>query len=215
MSAITWTEPKQKTVEIQYLQGAEYRAFFGDGINSILLDAPTPAGRGRGPEASRLLAASIGHCVSETLVRSLANAHVQVYNLSTRVDLFMERDAFGRSRVARGRVHMVLTAHAPNKSVVTRCADEFEDQCPITATLRQAFPIEVIITDAAGIDIHRSVWGRSGSVAAGPLHDAWKLHRRARHYLLHMTLRHAVLRRHRKESVKKNWFRSLLKVKRG
>lgn len=43
-----------------------------------------------------------------------------------------------------------------DEAKLERCGSMFEDYCIVTATIRQAFPIEVVVVDPRGREIHRS-----------------------------------------------------------
>lgn len=148
-------EHQTRTVELEHIEGFQFRIAFGEGLPALVADEPAPLGTGTGPEASRLLAAAIGNCLSASLFLCLQKSRLSVEDLRTSVTLSMGRNDQGRLRVARADVKVVVkTAESGGK--LDRCLGMFEDYCTVTATLRQAFPVSVTVFDAMGQMIHQA-----------------------------------------------------------
>lgn len=131
-----------RTVHLEHLEQFRFRIDFGQGEQQLIADEGPPLGSSTGPEASRLLAAAIGNCLSASLFLCLQKSRVGVESMKTTVTLTIGRTEQGRLRVARGDVQIALkTEKAAGK--VERCLGMFEDYCTVTATLRNAFPVDV------------------------------------------------------------------------
>ena len=151
----TPVEHQTRTVELEHLEQFRFRIAFGEGLPALVADEPPPLGAGTGPEASRLLAAAIGNCLSASLFLCLQKSRVPVEDMRTSVTLTMGRNDEGRLRVARGDVKLTLkTGESAGKRA--RCLGMFEDYCTVTATLRQAFPISVSVFDDMGQMLHQA-----------------------------------------------------------
>ena len=151
----TPVEHQTRTVDLEHIEGFQFRIAFGEGLPTLVADEPAPLGTGTGPEASRLLAAAVGNCLSASLFLCLQKSRVSVEDLRTTVTLTMGRNEQGRLRVARGDVKVVVkTSESAGK--LDRCLSMFEDYRTVTATLRQAFPISVTVFDALGQMIHQA-----------------------------------------------------------
>lgn len=138
-------EQQIRTVELEHLEQFRFRIDFGQGDQTLVADEGPPLGSATGPEASRLLAAAIGNCLSASLYLCLQKSRVNVRSLKTTVTLTIARNEAGRLRVARGDVQIALQTE-DGDGKVERCLGMFEDYCTVTATLRKAFPVEVKVT---------------------------------------------------------------------
>ncbi len=152
MSAI---DEKVRRVDLQRVEKFRFRVSFGSDIADLFVDEPPPLGSGSGPDASRLLAAAIGNCLSASLTLCLSKSRIEIASLGTEVVLTIGRNAAGRLRIVRGDVRITLSASAAPERL-RHCLQMFEDYCTVTASVRQAFPISVVVLDEAGHEIHRS-----------------------------------------------------------
>ncbi len=149
------TAERTRSVELTHTTGFQFTATFGAGYAPLTLDEPLPLGSGAGPDAARLLAASIGNCLSASLLLCLQKSRVDVAGMRTNVDLSIDRNDRGRLRVVRASVRIVIDAQA-EPARLQRCGSMFEDYCTVTGSVRQAFPVEVVVVDRDGHEIHRS-----------------------------------------------------------
>ena len=74
-------------------------AFDHTTLPNLLLDEPEPLGAGRGPNAARILAAAIGHCLSASLFFCFQEARIDVTNMETKVTGTLVRNDAGRWRI--------------------------------------------------------------------------------------------------------------------
>ncbi len=152
MSAI---DERVRRVDVERVENFRFRVRFAPDLADLLVDEPPPLGGGSGPDASRLLAAAIGNCLSASLTLCLTKSRIEIARLSTEAVLTVGRNAAGRLRILRGDVRLTLGASADSERL-QRCLHMFEDYCTVTASVRQAFPISVVVTDEAAHEIHRS-----------------------------------------------------------
>jgi uncharacterized OsmC-like protein len=68
-------------------------------IKTLTLDEPAPTGTEKGPNASRVLASAVGHCLSASLLFCLQRARVPIKRVSTKVRATLARNEVGRWRV--------------------------------------------------------------------------------------------------------------------
>ncbi|HSP13998.1 MAG TPA: OsmC family protein [Thermoanaerobaculia bacterium] len=154
MTAVVTAEGT-RSAELRHTTGFQFTVSFGEGYAPLTVDEPPPLGAGAGPDAARLLAASIGNCLSASLLLCLQKSRAGVPDMRTNVDLTIDRNDRGRLRVVRGRVRIELDGDT-DPAKLQRCGSMFEDYCIVTASVRQAFPIEVLVVDRQGREIHRS-----------------------------------------------------------
>lgn len=119
------------------------------GVPELTLDEPAPLGAGTGPNPVRLVAASVGGCLSASLLYCLRKARVDVFDIRTTVHATLVRNERGRLRIGAMDVRLEPSVPAEQVDRVQRCQLVFEDYCVVTATLRAAFPIGVVVAARA------------------------------------------------------------------
>lgn len=148
-------DEKTRTVELEHIEAFRFRVSFGGGIPDVFADEPQPLGKGSGPDAARLLAAAVGDCLSASLCLCLEKSRVPLRSMNTTVTMRIARNDLGRLRVTRGDVRMIIDTDQETARI-ERCLHMFEDYCIVTATIRQAFPVDVIVADSSGIELYHS-----------------------------------------------------------
>lgn len=119
------------------------------GATTFVLDEPPPLGEGRGPNATRVLAAAVGHCLSASLLFCLRKARVEVRSMRTTVTGSLVRNERGRLRIGGIQVTLAPDVPTAQHERMGRCLDLFEDFCIVTASVRQAFPVDVTVETGA------------------------------------------------------------------
>lgn len=117
-----------------------------EGAWAFVMDETPPVGQGEGPSPIELLAASVGGCLSASLLFCLEKARLGVASLSTRVEGTLERNETGRLRVASLTVVLDLTLDDETTGRVGRCLGIFEDFCIVKESVRQGIPVSVEVT---------------------------------------------------------------------
>jgi uncharacterized OsmC-like protein len=139
--------------EIRLEQQERYRfsADFGmSGVEPWIIDEPPPLGEGAGPNASRVVAAAVGHCLSASALYCLERAHIPVHGVRTSVAATTTRNDRGRQRIGGLRVTIQLDVDEADRARMQRCLDIFEDFCVVTASVRGGIPVDVEI---AGVEV--------------------------------------------------------------
>lgn len=124
---------------------------FDQDIPALLADEPAPLGKGAGPNPSRLLAASVANCLSASLLFSLRKFKNDTGKLTASVTGRMERNERGRLRVGGVSVDIRLGVAAETLQHLDRALEQFEDFCVVTQSVRSGFPVDVVVTDVAGV----------------------------------------------------------------
>jgi uncharacterized OsmC-like protein len=152
------SEKEGFTVTLEQLGGFEYKVKWDwDTAPPLLTDEPTPLGRQLGPNASRLLAAAVGNCLTASLAFCLQRARVDVAGLRTSVTGTLARNERGRLRVGGIAVRIELPAAVEQAATaLERCLKLFEDYCTVTASLRQGVPVSVEVVGSSGHALHTS-----------------------------------------------------------
>jgi uncharacterized OsmC-like protein len=135
----------------------EFRVRFDDtALGELVADESPPIGRGAGPDPTRLLAASIGNCLSSSMLFALRKFKNQPGTIVTRVRADTTRNARGRLRIGRIAVEIQLAETAASYAQVERILAQFEDFCTVTESVRAGVPVEVSVRDASGATVHKS-----------------------------------------------------------
>ncbi len=136
-------------VGLEQMDGFEFRIRFDDNSwPELVADEPPPLGKGRGPNPSRLLAASIGNCLAASLLFCMQKGGVEVMGLEADVGVELVRNERKRLRIGRIRVH--LRPHVDHDEVkLAKCLENFEDYCVVTQSVREGVDIEVDVQPVA------------------------------------------------------------------
>lgn len=146
----------QFTLQLDRREGYEFAVKFDwERARPLLVDEPEPLGQRNGPNASRLIAAAVGNCLSASLLFCLEKAKQRVNRLHTDVAGTMMRNARGRLRVGKLDVRITLDVAADQPERVNRCFELFEDYCVVTASVRKGIPVSVVIVDSNGRELYR------------------------------------------------------------
>jgi len=131
-------------VEVAQERGFAFRADFGlEGVGPLTMDEPEPVGRGAGPDASRVLAAAIGDCLSASLLFCLRRAKADVRGLRAEVIGVVARNEEGRWRIREMDVEITPEVPEEQRGLLERCVEVFEAFCTVTQSVRQGIPINV------------------------------------------------------------------------
>lgn len=143
-------------VTLQQERGYEFRVRFDwPDVPDLVLDEPTPLGGQRGPNASRLIAAAVANCLSASLVFCLHDKFKQPLGpLSAQAQGRLARNEHGRYRIAGIEVTITLADEAGALAHFERCAQQFEDFCVVTESIRNGIPVAVQVRDVAGRLVH-------------------------------------------------------------
>lgn len=149
------------SVTMERLEDFKFRVKFSGDSPELLMDEPEPLGGGNGPNASKVLSAAIGHCLSASLLFCLRKARVEPRALSTTVTTGIERNDRGRLRVERSDVVITLGLNEDDRTRITRCTQLFEDFCIVTGSVRSGIDVRVEIRDDSGNTVYDSAAPRA------------------------------------------------------
>jgi uncharacterized OsmC-like protein len=140
----------EAAVTLQQQQGYRFEIGFGGSTLPLLADEPAPLGQGAGPSPVQLLAASVGNCLSASLLFALRKFKQQPEPLRTVVEPEVGRNAEGRLRVLSLKVVLTLGVPAAQLEHLDRVLATFETYCTVTESVRAAIPVEVQVLDSLG-----------------------------------------------------------------
>jgi len=130
-------------IQLELEDGYQFRVDFDEDLAPLFVDEPAPLGNATGPNASALLAAAVGNCLSASLIYCLRRAHVDVEGLHAEVAVTRVRNDQGRQRINSLDVVLRPVVEAGNEGRFERCVDLFEDYCVVTESVRQGIEVSV------------------------------------------------------------------------
>ena len=130
---------------MKLLQGYRFKVTFpgieGDGL---IMDEPPPVGGMEGPNASRILAASVANCLSASLLFCLRKSRIGVDGMEAEAEPLAERNEEGYWRVRRINVTITAKLHdKADKEKAKRCLEVFEKYCVVTEAIRGGIHVNV------------------------------------------------------------------------
>jgi uncharacterized OsmC-like protein len=154
MNASEGTMPEEMTTKhaiIRLARAYEFIAEFPDLPNApaFLLDEPTPLGDARGPNATDVLAAAVGDCLSASLAFCLRKTRVKLEKLTTNVTTHLARNDQGRMRIESIDVELAPELRDADPQRLARCQAVFEDFCTVTASIRKGIAVNVSVKERA------------------------------------------------------------------
>lgn len=130
-------------IELEKLDGYSFKISFGEGIETLLTDEPAPVGGGGGPNASMLLAAAMGNCLSASLLFCLQKTRTPVNGMRTRVQAKTSRNEKGRLRITSISIEITPDIDPEYTNQVNRCLPLYEDYCTVSKSVEQGIPFDV------------------------------------------------------------------------
>ena len=133
------------TVELEQQKGFEFLVRFDlEDVPDLLVDEPEPLGHSRGPNPSRLLAASVVSCLSASLLFCLQKSRVEGVKLHSTVSGQLVRNERKRLRVGDLDVKIqVQGVGVEDEARLERCLGLFEDYCVVTASVKEGIAVNV------------------------------------------------------------------------
>jgi organic hydroperoxide reductase OsmC/OhrA len=145
-------------IELEQQEGFEFRVRFDwPDVPELVLDEPEPLGRGRGPNAVRLVGAAVANCLAASLVFCLKSKFRQNPGpVRAMASGRLEKNEHGRYRIAGIDVVLALAESFGDMPHQGRCLEQFEDFCVVTESVRRGIPVAVTVIDALGKVVHET-----------------------------------------------------------
>lgn len=138
------------TISLQQQVDYRFEIRFGENIPNLIADEPAPLGKGEGPSPAQLLCASVGNCLSDSLLFALRKFKQAPEPLRCEVTAEVGRNPEGRLRILSVHATITLGVVASSLEHLDRALAQFEEFCTVTQSVRQAIPVRVTVIDAAG-----------------------------------------------------------------
>ena len=128
-------------------EGFRFKVDFGlEGVEPLYMDEPEPVGGDSGPNASKVLAAAMGNCLTASLLFCLQKARAKVGDVETKVDGVVRRNGKGRWRITEINVEISPEVGEEYDSQYKRCLGLFEEFCVVSKSVEQGIPINVKVS---------------------------------------------------------------------
>ena len=140
------TESHQFAISMDSMGDYEFRVRFDKAFYSdLLMDEPPPLGGDKAPNASRMLAAAVGNCLSASLLFCARKAHVNVQGVHTEVRVNYVRNEQGKLRIGKIDVAIEPKFDPAEIQKAQRCLELFEDYCVVTQSVRKGIDVSVAV----------------------------------------------------------------------
>ncbi len=138
------------TISLQQQVDYRFEIRFGENIPNLIADEPAPLGKGEGPSPAQLLCASVGNCLSDSLLFALRKFKQAPEPLRCDVTAEVGRHPEGRLRILGIHATITLGVVADSLEHLDRALAQFEEFCTVTQSVRLAIPVRVTVIDASG-----------------------------------------------------------------
>ena len=136
----------EKTFKVSMKREKNFVFSVDFGLDSLdfKMDEPEPVGGDTGPNASKVLAAAMGNCLTASLLFCLNKARAEVGGIETKVEGKMRRNEKGRWRIAEINIDISPEINTEEfSSQYQRCNKLFEDFCIVSKSIEEGIPINV------------------------------------------------------------------------
>lgn len=135
-------------ISMDSIQDYRFRVRFDkEQYAELQMDEPPPLGGDSAPNASRILAAAVGNCLSASLLFCARKARAGVEGLHTEVEVAFTRNEKGRLRIGKIGVTIDPRLSSGDKEKARRCLELFEDYCVVTRSVRDGINVSVTVKD--------------------------------------------------------------------
>ena len=139
------------TVDLKQDKDFRFAIQFGEGIPVLYGDETPPLGNATGPTPAQLLAASVGNCMSDSLLFAIRKFKQHPEPIQTTVAATVDRNAENRMRVQNINVKLTLGVAAASLAHLDRALEQFEEFCTVGQSVRQGIPVTIEVYDSEGL----------------------------------------------------------------
>jgi organic hydroperoxide reductase OsmC/OhrA len=137
------------TISMDQVRDFQFRVRFDkEQFAELWMDEPPPLGGDKAPNASRILAAAVGNCLSASLLFCARKSRSNLSAIHTDVSVELARNEKGRMRIGKIRVQIDPKSGGEDQSKMDRCLELFEDFCVVTQSVRQGIDVEVEVKNS-------------------------------------------------------------------
>jgi organic hydroperoxide reductase OsmC/OhrA len=138
--------PDPFTVKLDKIRDFQFRVKFDKNqIQDVTMDEGPPLGSESAPDASRMLAAAVGYCLSASLLFCAGKSRVEIEGVHTEVVVQFTRNEEGRLRIGKIDVEILPAMDIAEPERARRCLDLFESYCVVTESVRKGIDVSVSV----------------------------------------------------------------------
>ncbi len=137
-------------VTIEQVNDFQFNVTFNPENVELLMDEPEPVGLGKGPNASKVLSAAVGNCLTASLLFCLQKARAEPKYMKTKVVTSLERNEQKRMRIGGADVEITVDMDVEAAKRMDRCLGIFESFCVVTQSVRNGIDVKVKVLDTGG-----------------------------------------------------------------
>lgn len=134
----------QSVTTIDLVENYTFRVGFdNEAKTELIMDEPRPVGEGAGPDASRVLAAAVGNCLTASLLFCLRKARIDIDDIKSTAKVTLARSEEGYWRIQKLDILLEPEVKSHDKPRIKRCLEIFENYCVVTSSVRKGIQVNV------------------------------------------------------------------------
>jgi len=134
----------QSVTTIDLVENYRFRVGFdNEAKTELIMDEPRPVGEGAGPNASRVLAAAVGNCLTASLLFCLRKARIDIADIRSTAKVTVARNEEGYWRIQKLDIVLEPDVKSHDEPRTKRCLEIFENYCVVTSSVRKGIQVNV------------------------------------------------------------------------
>jgi organic hydroperoxide reductase OsmC/OhrA len=135
------------TTNLEQVRDYQFTVSFDkEALGKLTMDEPAPIGTEKGPNASRVLASALGHCLTSSLIFCLQRSRISLKHVTANVHTTLARNDAGRWRIHGIKVDInAEPLNEQDRERMKQCLEMFEDFCIVTQSVRKGINVEVAV----------------------------------------------------------------------
>ena len=135
------------TTHLEQVKDYQFTVSFDkEALGKLTMDEPAPIGTEKGPNASKILASALGHCLTSSLIFCLQRSRMPLKHVTTSVHTTLARNDAGRWRIHAVKAEInAEPLNEQDRERMKQCLEMFEDFCVVTQSVRKGINIEVAV----------------------------------------------------------------------
>lgn len=134
----------QSVTTIDLVENYRFRVGFdNEAKTELIMDEPRPVGEGAGPNASTVLAAAVGNCLTASLLFCLRKARIDIADIKSTAKVTVARSEEGYWRIQKLDILLEPDVKSHDEPRMKRCLEIFENYCVVTSSVRKGIQVNV------------------------------------------------------------------------
>jgi organic hydroperoxide reductase OsmC/OhrA len=135
------------TTHLEQVKDYQFTVSFDkEALGKLTMDEPEPIGTEKGPNASKILAGALGHCLTSSLIFCLQRSRIPLKHVTANVHTTLARNDAGRWRIHTVKAEInAEPLNERDRERMKQCLEMFEDFCVVTQSVRKGINVEVTV----------------------------------------------------------------------